>query len=198
MKKCIRCNLEFSLDGFYKHNGMSEGRLNVCKDCIKKTSKKNEGRYNNTEKGVIRIIYKTQKRANKLRGFGDMPYTKTEFKEWLYKNNFKHLYDKWVLSDYEKYKKPSVDRIDDFKGYYFDNIVLGTWRDNKDHQIKDIMNGTGTSGRRCKPVNKISNEGKVIATYVSYNAAKRDVGYNLERQLKKGIKCRNNFYWSYV
>ena len=39
MKKCIKCELELSLDSFYKHNGMSDGHLNKCKECVKKESK---------------------------------------------------------------------------------------------------------------------------------------------------------------
>lgn len=39
MKRCIRCNLELPLECFYKHNGMSDGHINKCKNCSKEQSK---------------------------------------------------------------------------------------------------------------------------------------------------------------
>jgi hypothetical protein len=46
------------------------------------------------------------------------------------KNNFYELYNNWIDSGYKKSDKPSVDRIDDYKGYSFDNIQLMTWKEN--------------------------------------------------------------------
>ena len=33
MKKCKKCGAEKSLDDFYKHTGMKDGHLNICKLC---------------------------------------------------------------------------------------------------------------------------------------------------------------------
>lgn len=40
MKKCRRCNVEKSLDNFYRHKEMKDGHLNVCKECTKKRVRK--------------------------------------------------------------------------------------------------------------------------------------------------------------
>ena len=92
---------------------------------------------------------------------------------------------------------PSIDRLDDFKGYSFSNIRLTTWKENREHQYKDIKNGVGTSGARCKTIYKFNADKELICNYVSYNEAQRQMGYSLEYQIKKGVTCRNNFYWSY-
>lgn len=197
MKKCFKCGEVKPLSLFYKHKQMADGHLNKCKECTKKDVKGKDKIYEKTEKGVVRVIYKTQKRNNLLRGFGEMPYSKSELKEWLYINGFKDIFDKWVDSNYDKDLKPSVDRINNFKGYSFDNIKLTTWLCNRQNQCNDILNGVGTGGLRCKPVNKYDSKMNLIATYVSYSSAKRDVGYSIERQIKKGIMCRNGFYWKY-
>lgn len=195
MKVCKDCKIEKCKSMFY-------GVQNECKECTKYRVAKNQSRvgdsYDSTEKGVIRVIYKTQKRNNKLREHGEMPYNKIELSEWLYSNGFKLLYDNWIESGKDKDLKPSVDRLDDFKGYSLDNIRLGTWLENRQHQHRDILNGVGTSGARCKPLHKFDAELNLVDSYVSYNQAVRSIGYSLEYQIKKKVKCRGGFYWSYA
>ena len=192
MALCKVCGIDkCASDDFYSSSAVT------CKECVKIRVRSNKAKYDFTEKGVIRVIYKTQKRHNRLRGHGDMPYTKIELKTWLYDNGFRSLYANWVNCNYKKDIKPSVDRVNDLEGYSFSNIKLGTWFDNRKHQYDDIVNGAGTGGKRCKPVKKIGKNGFVIAVYVSYWSAVRDIGYSIEYQLKKGVTCRNGFYWEY-
>lgn len=40
-KKCIKCNLEFNIEKFYKHKQMADGHLNKCKECCKNDVQKN-------------------------------------------------------------------------------------------------------------------------------------------------------------
>ncbi len=196
MKKCFKCGENKELELFYKHKQMVNGHLNKCIECTKKDVK--DSNYDRTEKGVVRVIYKTQVRNSKARKMELPSYTKQELKEWLYKNNFKSLYDNWVSSDFDKYKKPSVDRLDDFKSYSFENIRLVTWDENRAHQNQDILNATGTSGRRCKAVIQHDRYGNVLAEYHSYSFAKRTVGYSFEKCLKNGTPSRKDgTYWRY-
>lgn len=206
MKKCFRCGIEKELSEFYKHARMSDGHLNKCKECAKKDSHSNDKNFSNktnfsydrTEKGVIRVIYKTQKWNSKTRGHVPPDYSKQELKEWLYKNDFKKLYDNWVAGGFIKKEKPSCDRVDDFKGYSLDNIKLTTWQKNAEHQHADILGGIGVGGKRCKPVLQFSNSGSLIAEYVSFSAACRVVGYSIEGSLRSGKSDRKNgFKWKY-
>ena len=194
MKKCKDC-------GFPKDESDFYGVQNECKECTKARVKLNGERvgrgYDFTEIGVVRVIYKTQKRNNKSRGHGDMAYSKPELSDWLYLNGFKELYDAWVKSGNVKDLKPSVDRIDDLKGYSFCNIRLTTWVENRRHQHSDIVNAIGTGGLRCKALLKLDCDMGIVCEYVSYSSAQRDMGYSLEYAIKNKIKCRNGFYWKY-
>lgn len=193
-KKCRKCKEVKCKSLFYGVQG-------ECKECTKKAVKANASKvgrgYDFSERGVLRVIYKTQKRNNNLRGYGEMPYTKQELVSWMYANGYKEKFDEWVESGRAKDLKPSVDRVNDLKGYSFDNIQLLTWKENKEHQYSDKRSGIGTSGKQCKPLLKLDTDMNVICEFVSYSSAVRDAGYSLEYQIKNNCKCRNGFYWKY-
>jgi hypothetical protein len=197
-KKCSKCFIVKPAAEFYAHPQTKDGRLYECKVCVKERVRNNKTDYGLTEKGVIRVIYKTQKRRNALRGHGVMGYSKTELKEWLYENNYKELFDSWVSSGYQKDLKPSVDRIDTFKGYSIDNIRLVTWGQNKQFQTHDILNGTGTSGKRCKPLVQYDQNLKPLAKFISYSSAMRVMGYSLDHSIRNNRPDRNGYYWKYL
>ena len=200
-KVCFKCQESLPLERFYKHKKMADGRLNKCIDCTKSDSKQNQERVGNkydfSKKGVVRVIYKTQKRNQHIRGHGQLPYTKGQLDEWLSLNGFDLLYQSWVDSGFESCKKPSVDRIDDFYGYSFSNIRLVTWSDNREYQHDDIRDGKGTGGKRCKRVVKMDENFCIVDSYHSYSSAARSAGYSIEYQIKHLKKCRAGFYWKY-
>lgn len=194
--KCKECKVTKSTEEFYQSN------KSTCKVCVRKRTNANYKKLGNgydfTYKGVIRVIYKTQKRHQKLRGHGDLPYTKQELKVWLEDNGFEVLFKSWEQSGHLSELKPSVDRLDDFKGYSLDNIRLVTWKENREHQASDITSGVGTSGARCKGVRKLDKEGNLLKTYVSYQEVRREEGYCVHYAIKSQGGYKNGYYWEKV
>ena len=199
-KKCIRCGEVKDLSEFYTHPKMKDGHLNKCKECCKKASREaDQFAHDSSEKGVIRVLYKTQKRNSKVRGHEPPAYTKQEFKEWLYANGFKELYDAWVASGYDKWMNTSCDRIDDYKGYSLDNICLTTWKANKDKQTEDILLHRSTSGERCKTTQRTDASGKVLKEWVSLNAARRETGIlALDHYIHTAKQAPDGYFYRYA
>ena len=197
MKVCIRCKENKPAREFYRHSRMKDGRINKCIGCTKIDS--NENNYDFTEKGVVRVIYKTQKRSSKVRGHKPPSYSKEDFSKWLYRGGFKEMYDLWVKSDYRKDLKPSVDRVDDLKGYTFSNIRLGSWKDNREHQYSDIRLGIGSSGRRCKKVYQYDLDGNLLKCFFSQKEAERITGISnkaISLNVLGKTKISGGFVWS--
>lgn len=95
-----------------------------------------------TRNGIVNTIYQTQKRNSKKRDHSLPDYSLFELRKWIFSQpNFEKLYSDWVDSNYDKYMKPSIDRIDDYIGYSFENIRLVTWRENDEKGSRDIING---------------------------------------------------------
>ncbi len=75
-------------------------------------------------------VYSSIRHKSKRRG-DEMPsFSKDELIDWLLLNGIEHLWINYIESGYNKDLKPSIDRIDDYGVYSFDNMQLITWREN--------------------------------------------------------------------
>lgn len=170
-------------------------RFYRCKECVSKKSRK----YRQTIDGVISTALSRQKQYSKVRRMPPPEYTKQEFVAYL-KNNlyFIAIYKGWVASGYDKWLKPSIDRIDDFLPYSFGNIMVVTWKDNFQKQKEDMKHATGTSGLYCKAIFQHTLSGEFVAEFVSIRYAERQTGIlGISECLRGSNKTAGGYKWEY-
>ena len=171
MKKlCTKCGTYKHIKDFCKDNKSKDKLFYWCKSC----AYEQKVRASRTKKGLIKNIYYSQRSSSVKRKHRMPKYTKNELITWTtQQTSFSRLYDNWVKSKYNKWLKPSIDRIDDNKGYTLSNIQIMTWRENKDKEHRDLKSGKLLS--RHTPIVQYDLKGNKIAEFVSQQEAGRQL-----------------------
>jgi len=122
-----------------------------------------------------------------------------ELKDWVLGHpNFEQLYKSWIASGHNTLKKPSIDRLNDYKPYTFDNIRLTTWEENKAKLYEDKI--SGRNNKTGRPVLQFSKDGQFIKEHYSCKQAQRDTGAHNGHIIKvcNGVrKTAGGFVWRY-
>ena len=154
-------------------------------------------------------VYGRMKRDNKYKfKIDDLPFTKQNFINWIetqYEDKFKYLFSEWVSSGYIKDKVPSIDRKDDYKSYFFENMQLLTWEENNlkgrvSEKNKNQMRNM-TKKILSKKVFQINLENNnIIATFVSVRGAGRILNIDnscISKCCRGEIKSYKGYGWKY-
>lgn len=196
-KICKICGISKPIDEFRKDAKMIEGYQNHCKACLYEYNKK----WLQTEEGVIRGIYYHQNDHSKSRGHHPPSYTLDELRDWIYNQpNWNKLYNNWVASGYDKWEKPSIDRLDNSKGYLFGNIQLTTWRINYKNAKEDQKSGRIRSSTSNRSVIQLTKSGEFIDEYHSIKEAERQTNIdfrNISATCCNKRKSAGGFRWEY-
>ena len=198
MKTCTKCKINKDLSEYYKSKSKKDGLQYVCKMC----NNYQHIEYLKTKDGVIARIFGAQRSNSKRRGHNLPTYTKKELSNWLLNDwLFNLLYNNWVNCGYFKNTTPSVDRIDDSKGYSFDNVQLMTWGENRAKQSVDMRNGKLNTIVPHKAVLQFTKNGKFIKEYVSASEASRQIGSkssHISECCNSKLKSSNGYVWKFA
>ena len=123
-KVCSKCGTSKPISEFYRDKIQKDGHRNKCKECDKIDSTK----YRHTKSGVLTQLFYHINRNARARNMERPNFSKKELIDWATtETQFDTLYENWVASGYSKDLTPSIDRLNDYKSYTFDNIRLVTW-----------------------------------------------------------------------
>ncbi len=159
MKICKQCELNLNDKDF-------SPRQILCKKCRASNARSDRKSYD----GLIKEIYYQQKSRR------DVEYSLHELTEWIFNQKIKYdnIYEAYKNSNYNKWMKPSIDRLNNNLNYTLSNIQLVTWKDNHDNACKDMKNCILPTGSGYLKVSSYSMDGYFIKTYSSASEAARD------------------------
>lgn len=201
MKTCLRCNRLLPLSDFHSRTHISKytgapaiHHASYCKPCNKEICKERR----QSKSGLFDLIYSGQLSSSKQRGHVPPGYSKEQLIAWIEsQSNFSDLYTSWVNSRYNRWIKPSVDRLDESLPYSLSNIRLITWGENAEaFRQKKVKEGVGD----CRAVNQYL-DGVLINTFHSLHEAERKTGAaagNILKCCKGEYETSKGFVWRYV
>lgn len=194
MKQCINCKELKEFTFFFKNKSRKDGYGKYCKDCFKLKSKK----YRFSKKGLISKIYNKQIKSCKRRGHDLPKYSRIELFNYFKEDKiFNLLYRNWIKSGYNTDLIPSIDRLNDYETYSFDNIQVITWKENNRKGNLDIINGK--NNKLSKEVYQYKN-GLFVNRFYSLADAERKTGFSKASIFlcaNKKQKEHKGYQWSY-
>lgn len=110
-------------------------------------------------------VYSSIRYKSKRRGEPYPKFNKEQLIDWLNSNNIKQLWIDYLESGYNKDLKPSIDRIDDYGIYEFNNMQLITWKQNQlkgVNGIKHHLNSHNKQNRKKVGLVKNLNDKAII------------------------------------
>jgi hypothetical protein len=162
-----------------------------------------------TKKAWIGNTYRNMKTHAKNRGMTLPNFSQKEFEEWINNQDliFNYLFKRYINSNYKKDFVPSINRLDDYKSYSFDNIELTTWEDNNikgrksKKTISRVHKKLGKVARDYykKPVGMFQ-ENKLLKKYDAIRDATPD-GFDssaIVKCCKNKLNTHKGFSWRYL
>ena len=96
MKTCFKCNESKNLSEFYKHKGMSDGRLGKCKECTKVDTKERSDKLISTPEGLYSERKRHREKYHRLQYRGKHKQSPKKKKETM--DRYKKKYPEKIIA----------------------------------------------------------------------------------------------------
>jgi predicted XRE-type DNA-binding protein len=139
-KQCCKCKIVKNLSCFHKHKSTKDGLQKTCKEC-------RQSYWRSSHYHFKKMYYDTVDRTKKRLSYMEKLHTLTWQEFQFFKPAYNKLHKIWVKNNYKRSLTPSADRIDNSRGYHFDNIQIITTGENarKDQLGENHQNAKLTS-----------------------------------------------------
>lgn len=148
--------------------------------------------YRHTPKGMLTNLFQSLSRRNEKKGYGKVDFNLDAFQRWAMNNHdFLRLFNLWVADNYSKKSKPSVDRINPYKGYEFNNMQWLSWNENYLKGIAEV------SEKKHKPILMLKN-GVEIGKFKSVKDAQYFLGLKSNGDITLVLQGKRNTVKGYA
>lgn len=148
----------------------------VCKACTTKAVSD----YTRTKIGLITRIYSHQRDNCRKRGYKYPEYSIEELREWcLSQPKYHEQFKLWEDNSCNFRYTPSIDRLDDYKTYSFDNIQIISTIENI--RKANFYAKTGVTRKMCRTIYQYDINNIFLREYFSLKEAERITGITIGR-----------------
>lgn len=132
--------------------------------------------------GWFNIHYKRLQQRQRIKFGIDLPFDRWQLEQWILDYNydiFFKLFKEWKENNYIADLVPSIDRINCMKPYFFENMQLLTWKQNKEKYNNIERRKYGFENckqmvyKTQKRVQQLDMNGNFIKEYNSLSEASR-------------------------
>ena len=201
--KCPDCLKEREV----RYDSVKSSETTCCRSCLnlrRPTKPKEElfhwQKYYRSKVGKIAHAFQTHKLRSKEKGWQPPTYTREELIHWAMSQDSYHiLFRNWEESNYSSNLSPSIDRIDDYGIYSFDNIQLITWEQNN-HKGRHYQK-IGLNRKNSIAVNQYTLDGDFLNSFHSLIEAERQTGVSnasISRVCRNPTHTAGGFKWEYA
>ena len=115
---------------YFYTNGLYHSRW---KDAQRKEKKEGHNMPQSVDRFINKLAYNNKLRVTNPNGtcLGMRGMKEDAIKKFADCDTFRHLWQQYVDSDFKKGLNPSMDRLDNTKGYYPENLQWVTWDENQ-------------------------------------------------------------------
>jgi|TARA_R110000737_G_scaffold19580_1_gene37835 hypothetical protein len=138
-------------------------------------------------------IYSTQRDSSRKRGHPIPEWDLEGLRDWMrLQPQLEKLLKDYKDSGGDRNLIPSVDRRKDHLPYTFDNIQLGTWRENLDKE----------NAKKNKAIIQMTREGEFIKEWTSIKEATKALGFKSHSSISMAVSgiqgTAGGFKWKFA